>query len=78
MVIILILLYTSFEAAYKHVFSIVCVVILFSSMWPFNLRSELKTLTRYFTLQTISIDFLPILIASWLYFFELQINTLIF
>ena len=49
MVIILILLNTSFEAAYKHVFNIACVVILLSSMWSFNLMSEVKTSLRYFT-----------------------------
>ena len=49
MVIILILLDTSFEAAYKHVFNIACVVILLSSMWSFNLMSEVKTSLRYFT-----------------------------
>ena len=78
MVIILILLKTSFETAYKHVFNIVCVVILFSSMWSFNLRSDVKTSPRYFTFRTISIDGPPILIASWFRSFELLINTLVF
>ena len=64
--IILILLNASFEAAHKHVFNIVCVVILFSSMWSFNLRSELKTSPKYFTFRTISIDFPPISIDSCL------------
>ena len=77
-VIILILLNTSFEAAHKHVFNIAYVVILFSSMWSFNLRSEVKTSPRYFTFRTISIDFPPISIASWFHSFELQINTLAF
>ena len=62
MVIILISLNTSSEAAYKHVLNIVCVVIFFSSMWSFNLRSEVKTSPRYFTFRTISIDFPPILL----------------
>ena len=78
MVIILALLNTSFETVYKHVFNIACVLILFSSMWSFNLRSEVKTSPRYFTFRTISIDFPPISIASWLHSFELQINTLAF
>ena len=78
MVIILILLNTSFDAVYKHVFNIVCVVILFSSMWSFILRSEVKMSPRCFTLRTISIDFPPISIASRLHSFELQINALVF
>ena len=78
MVIILILLNTSSDAVYKHIFNIVCVVMLFSSMWSFNLRSEVKTLPRYFTLRTISIDLAPISIASFLHSFELQINALVF
>ena len=78
MMTILILLNTSFEAAYEHVFNIVCAVILFSSMWSFNLRSEVKISPRYFTSRAISIDFSAILIASWLHSFDLQINTLVF
>ena len=78
MVIILILLNTSFDAVYKHVFNIVCVVILFSSMWSFILRSEVKMSPRCFTLRTISIGFPPISIASRLHSFELQINALVF
>ena len=41
-VIILILLNISFDAVYKHVFNIVYIVILFSLMGFFKLRSELK------------------------------------
>ena len=67
MVIILILFNTSFDAVYKHVFNTVCVVILFSSIWPFNLRPDVKTLPRYFTLRTISLDFPPVSIASCLH-----------
>ena len=42
MVIILILLNTSFDNVYKRGFNTVCVVILFSSIWSFDLRSEIK------------------------------------
>ena len=63
-IIILILLNTSFDDVYKHVINTVCVEILFSSLWSFNLRPEVKTSPRYFTLHTISIDFPPISIAS--------------
>ena len=42
MVYILILLNTSFDTLYKHGFNIVCVVMLFSSIWSFDLRSEIR------------------------------------
>ena len=78
MVIFLILLNNLVVAAYKHVFNTVCVVILFSSMWSYNLRSEVKTSPRYFTLRTISVDFPSTSIASCLHSFELKINALVF
>ena len=78
MVIILILVNTSFDAVYKHVLNTVCVVILFCSVWSFDLRFEVKTSPRYFSLRTISIDFTPISIASYLHSFELKTNALVF
>ena len=77
MVIILVLLNTSFDAVHKHGFNNVCAVILFSSM-SFNLRSEVKTSTSYFTLRTISIVIPSISTASCLHSFELKTNALVF
>ena len=76
MVFILILLNTSFEAAYKHVFSVVCVVILLSSMWSFNLMSEVKTSLRYFTFFCYRYIFLSYRLILW--FFDSLLQSAIY